>query len=73
MKGRGIYKNGKIEYRTPVVRALSGGNWKTGWSGIKKVGGDIKQYEVVSDVDLIEGEYYRFEVIDGKAHIIIKK
>jgi hypothetical protein len=70
---RGIYKNGKIEYRTPVVYALTRGNWKTGFSGNKKIGGDVKYYEVVSDVELIEGERYKFEVVDGKAYILTKK
>lgn len=73
MKGRGTYRNGKIEYKTPVVVGLIGGNWKTGFSGTKKFGGETKYYDVVSDTELIEGERYRFELIDNKAHILLKK
>jgi len=66
---RGIYKNNKIEYITPVVSFLTGGNWKTGFSGTGRSGGEKRYYDVVSDHELKEGERYWFDLIDGKAHI----
>lgn len=69
----GRYVNGKIQYHTPRYNALSGGNWSTGWSRISKTGGDLIEYEVVSEIELKEGETYQFTVIENKAHIKNKK
>lgn len=70
---RGIYTKGKIQYHTPRYNSLSGGSWKTGWSGVKSTGGEIIEYDVVSDIDLVEGEWYEFKLENNIAHIKQKK
>lgn len=62
----GQYKNGKIIYHTPIVHHLYGGSWETGWSGVGRSNAQDIEYDVleVNKLELIEGEYYDFGLID---------
>lgn len=63
--------NGKIIHYTPRYNFLSGGNWKDGWSGTVSTGGEKKEYDYLeSDVEMVEGRRYRFELEGGVAKII---
>ena len=69
MKGK--FKDNKIIYVTPIYNFLTGGNWKDGWSGSGRSGGEIIEYDVVSNSDLENDKRYEFEIIDGKAQVKI--
>ena len=67
---KGIFFGKKIYYRAPKYKVLSGGNWKTGWSGSKTIGG-IKSYEPINLHEWWAESCQEvfFEIRDGKAFI----
>lgn len=62
----GTFKNGKMVYHTPTYNALGMGNWKDGWSGVVKTGGDEILYSIINPNNLIEGKNYHFIIIDDE-------
>ena len=49
---KGVYLGeGKVVYRQPIVTALTGGNWEKGWSGTKRMGGDVVELKVLNRLD----------------------
>lgn len=67
---KGIYRNGKIYYHTPIVNALTGGSWEKGWSGTKSFGGlQIVDVINVNDWWTSFNQEVEFELVDGKVSI----
>jgi len=68
---KGIYRDGKVIYLEPRVHALSGGNWKTGWSGTKSFGG-LKTVDVMNINDWwpTANQEVKFRLEEGKAVIV---
>ena len=64
--------NGKIIYHAPIYNFLSGGNWKDGWSKIQSTGGEIRYDYDSTDVEMIEGCRYEFELENNVAKILKK-
>lgn len=67
---KGIYRDGHVLYYEPRVHALSGGNWKEGWSGTKSFGGLTK----IDVINIDEwwphaNQEVKFEIQEGKAII----
>lgn len=63
--------DGKIVYYTPRYNFLSGGNWKDGWSGTVSTGGERREYVYSkTNIDMIEGRRYVFELKNNIAKII---
>ena len=49
---KGVYLgDGRVLYRQPIVNALYGGNWDKGWSGTKRMGGNVVELEVLNRLD----------------------
>lgn len=71
----GKYKDGKIHYTSPIVNFLTGGNWKTGFSGVGRSGGDTVEYDIINETDevLEENKFYYFEIVDEKNAKIVGK
>jgi hypothetical protein len=66
--------NGKIVYTPPIYNFLSGGNWKDGFSRVSSTGGDGQEYEYSkTNIEMIDGCRYEFELENGVAKIIKKK
>jgi hypothetical protein len=70
MMKKGIYRGGKVHTHEPIVHALTGGNWETGWSGTKSFGG-YTVYDVVRTMDWwpASNQEIEFELKDGMAVI----
>jgi hypothetical protein len=67
---KGIYRNGKIYYHTPIVNALTGGSWEKGWSGTKKFGGlEIVEVVNINDWWTSFNQEVEFELVESKAVI----
>lgn len=71
-----MYKDGKINYHTPVYHYLrtGPGGMKNDVIGTGSTGGDVITYDVINE-NLSEFEnlkFYKFEILDGKAKIINK-
>lgn len=65
--------NNQIMYVIQKTHHLTGGNWKTGWSGTATVGGEVVYYDVINLNDnLKQNKWYQFELVDGKANLILK-
>jgi len=63
--------NGKIVYSPPIYNFLSGGNWQDGFSKVSSTGGGEMKYDYSeTDVEMVEGCRYRFELEDNIAKII---
>lgn len=71
MNKKGIYRGGKVYYRQPMVHALSGGNWETGFTGVKSFGGDLEKYDVINNIDWWPNanQEVEFEIINNRAMI----
>lgn len=68
---KGVYRKGKIHTYNPVVHALTGGNWKDGWSGTKSFGGHTTyDYTPTLDWWATDNQEVRFELEDGNVRII---
>jgi hypothetical protein len=69
---KGIYRDGKVIYLEPMVHALSGGNWETGWSGTKSFGGGLKTVDVqnINDWWPTPNQEVKFRLEEGKAIIV---
>ena len=67
---KGVYRGGKVHTHEPIVNALTGGNWKTGWSGTKSFGG-YRVYEVQRTMDWWpnDNQEVNFEIEEGKVYI----
>ena len=67
---KGVYRGGKVHTHEPIVHALTGGNWKTGWSGTKSFGG-YTVYEVQRTMDWwpTDNQEVNFEIEEGKVYI----
>lgn len=63
----------KIRYTTPSYNYLASGDWKTGFRGVERNGGEDIYYDIINKELIDESKFngsYEFEVIDGKAKII---
>ena len=72
---KGVYVGGDvIMYRQPIVNALTGGNWETGWSGSKTMGGDTVKLKVLNRLDWwpvpLQEVYFNYK---GNDTVIINK
>ena len=67
---KGVYRGGKVHTHEPIVNALTGGNWKTEWSGTKSFGG-YRVYEVQRTMDWWpnDNQEVNFEIEEGKVYI----
>lgn len=67
----GKYIQGKIHHTSPIYNFLTKGDWKNGFSGIRRMGGNRSIFEVNAGSKILEeGKWYKFELIDEIAHIL---
>jgi hypothetical protein len=65
--------NGKIVYYTPIYNFLTGGSWENGWSRTTTTGGSKIAYDYEeTNIEMIEGSRYKFE-LENNVAIIIKR